>query len=57
MTVWARPPHVTILDRPLPFGGEWPASSRPAKVILGVVVFLVGVLVGAGFAAWITPPL
>jgi hypothetical protein len=33
-----------------------PVFGRPAKMIIGVVVFALGVLVGAGLAAWVVPP-
>jgi hypothetical protein len=43
--------------KPSRFGGEeWPVSSRPAKVIIGVAVFALGLLVGAGIAMWLSPP-
>jgi hypothetical protein len=38
------------------FGDEWPVTSRPAKVIIGAVAFVLGVLAGAGIAMWLTPP-
>jgi hypothetical protein len=31
-------------------------SSRPARVIIGAAVFAVGILAGAGIAAWLVPP-
>jgi hypothetical protein len=31
-------------------------SSRPAKIVTGVAVFVVGLLVGAGIAMWFIPP-
>jgi hypothetical protein len=33
---------------------EWP--SRPAKMTIGVVVFVLGILSGAGLAMWVMPP-
>ena len=44
------------MANPPRFGDEWPVSSWPAKVILGAVVFALGVLAGAGIAMWLTPP-
>jgi hypothetical protein len=44
------------MANPPRFGDEWPVSSRPAKVIIGAVVFALGVLAGAGIAMWLTPP-
>jgi hypothetical protein len=44
------------MANPPRFGDEWPVSSRPAKVIIGAVVFVLGVLAGAGIAMWLTPP-
>jgi hypothetical protein len=37
------------------FDTRVPVFGRPAKVIIGVVVFALGVLVGA-LAAWVVPP-
>jgi hypothetical protein len=37
-----------------PLDPEWP--SRPAKVTMGVVVFMLGLLAGAGAAMWVMPP-
>jgi hypothetical protein len=37
-----------------PLDREWP--SRPAKVTIGVVVFMLGMLAGAGLAMWVMPP-
>jgi len=37
-----------------PLDPEWP--SRPAKMTIGVVVFMLGVLAGAGVAMWVMPP-
>jgi len=31
-------------------------SSRPARVVIGAAVFVVGMLAGAGIAAWLVPP-
>jgi hypothetical protein len=33
---------------------EWP--SRPAKMTIGVVVFVLGILSGGGLAMWVMPP-
>jgi hypothetical protein len=33
---------------------EWP--SRPVKMTIGVVVFTLGLLAGAGVAMWVMPP-
>ena len=33
---------------------EWP--SRPAKMTIGVVVFVLGILSDAGLAMWVMPP-
>jgi hypothetical protein len=38
------------------FDTRVPVFGRPAKVIVGVVVFALGLLVGAGLAAWVVPP-
>jgi hypothetical protein len=45
-----------VHGQPPRFGEEWPVTSRPAKVTIGVVVFVLGVLAGAGIAMWLTPP-
>jgi hypothetical protein len=37
-----------------PLDPQWP--SRPAKVTIGVVVFMLGLLAGAGAAMWVMPP-
>jgi hypothetical protein len=31
-------------------------SLTPARVMTGVVVFALGILAGAGIAAWLVPP-
>jgi len=31
-------------------------SSRPVRVVIGAAVFVVGILAGAGIAAWLVPP-
>ena len=31
--------------------------QRPLRVVIGTAVFMLGVLAGAGIAAWIVPPL
>jgi len=33
---------------------EWP--SRSAKTAIGMVVFMLGLLAGAGIAMWVMPP-
>jgi hypothetical protein len=38
------------------FDTRVPVFGHPAKVIIGVVVFALGVLAGAGLAAWVVPP-
>jgi hypothetical protein len=48
--------YATQMVNPPRFGGEWPVSSRLAKVIIGVVVFVLGVLAGAGIAMLLSPP-
>jgi hypothetical protein len=30
---------------------------RPVRIVLGAAVFMIGVLSGAGIAAWMMPPL
>jgi hypothetical protein len=47
---------LAAMVKPPRFGDEWPVSSRPAKVIIGVVVFALGLLAGAGVAMWMAPP-
>jgi len=37
-----------------PLDPEWP--SRPEKMTIGVVVFMLGILAGAGVAMWVMPP-
>jgi hypothetical protein len=32
------------------------ASLTPARLIVGVTVFALGILAGAGIAAWLMPP-
>jgi hypothetical protein len=32
-------------------------TIRPARIVAGTTVFIVGVLAGAGIAAWMMPPL
>jgi hypothetical protein len=39
------------------FGDDWPVSSRPAKLIICVVVFALGIAAGAALAMWVVPPL
>jgi hypothetical protein len=29
---------------------------RPARIVMGATVFMIGVLAGAGIAAWMAPP-
>jgi hypothetical protein len=31
-------------------------KSRPARVVIGAAVFTLGILAGAGIAAWLVPP-
>jgi hypothetical protein len=31
-------------------------TIRPARVVMGATVFVVGVLAGAGIAMWVMPP-
>jgi hypothetical protein len=31
-------------------------KSRPARVVIGAAVFALGILAGAGIAAWLVPP-
>jgi hypothetical protein len=38
------------------FGDDWPVSSRPAKVLIAVVVFALGIAPGAAIAMWIMAP-
>jgi hypothetical protein len=38
-----------------PLDPEWP--SRPAKMTIGVVVFMLVNLAGAGAAMWVMPPI
>jgi hypothetical protein len=33
---------------------EWP--SRPAKMTIGLFVFVFGIAAGAGLAMWVLPP-
>jgi hypothetical protein len=37
-----------------PLGREWPSQS--AKTAIGMVVFVFGMLAGAGVAMWFMPP-
>ena len=37
-----------------PLGREWPSQS--AKTAIGMVVFVLGMLAGAGVAMWFMPP-
>jgi hypothetical protein len=30
--------------------------TRPARIVMGATVFMIGVLTGAGVAAWMMPP-
>jgi hypothetical protein len=32
-------------------------TSRPFRAVIGVTVFVFGVLAGAGLAAWVMPPI
>jgi hypothetical protein len=43
-----------LADMAPPLDHEWP--SRPAKIIIGLVVFVLGLLAGAGLAMWVMPP-
>jgi hypothetical protein len=38
------------------FGDDWPVSSWPAKVLVGVTVFALGIAAGAAVAMWLVPP-
>jgi hypothetical protein len=38
------------------FGDDWPVSSRPAKLIICVIVFALGIAAGAAIAMWVMPP-
>jgi hypothetical protein len=31
-------------------------TSRPARAVIGAAVFALGILAGAGVAAWLVPP-
>jgi hypothetical protein len=33
------------------------AADPVARIVLGATVFVIGVLTGAGVAAWMTPPI
>jgi hypothetical protein len=37
-----------------PLGREWPSQS--AKTAIGMVVFMLGLLIGAGIAMWVMLP-
>jgi hypothetical protein len=32
-------------------------TLRPARIVMGATVFVIGVLTGAGIAAWMMPPI
>jgi hypothetical protein len=36
------------------FGDDWPVSSRPAKLVICVIVFALGIAAGAAIAMWVT---
>jgi hypothetical protein len=38
------------------FGDDWPVSSRPAKLVICVIVFALGIAAGAAIAMWVMPP-
>jgi hypothetical protein len=38
------------------FGDDWPVSSQPAKLVICVIVFALGIAAGAAIAMWVTPP-
>jgi hypothetical protein len=40
----------------LPVPSSRATTKRPTRMIIGVVVFAVGVLAGALIAAWVVPP-
>jgi len=40
----------------LPVPSSLATTKRPTRMIIGVVVFAVGVLAGALIAAWVVPP-
>jgi hypothetical protein len=31
--------------------------TKPARIMMGATVFVIGVLTGAGVAAWVMPPI
>jgi hypothetical protein len=35
---------------------DWPVSSWPAKVLIGAIVFALGIAAGAAVAMWFVPP-
>jgi hypothetical protein len=45
-----------MIKRPSAADDDEAVLSHTAKLIIAVVVFAVGVLAGAGIAAWIMPP-
>jgi hypothetical protein len=38
------------------FGDDWPVSSRPAKLVIRVIVFALGIAAGAAIAMWVMRP-
>jgi hypothetical protein len=49
-----------MVKRPRIDDVEWdtrrPVFGSPAKLVVAVIVFVLGVLAGAGLAAWLIPP-
>jgi hypothetical protein len=50
--VWGR--HISGARSSVPFAHT--KTKRPMRVIVGAVVFAVGILAGADIAAWLMPP-
>jgi hypothetical protein len=38
------------------FAGEVGMNIRPARIMMGATVFMMGILSGAGIAMWVMPP-
>jgi hypothetical protein len=38
------------------FPGKSSPTWSPEQIVVGVLVFVLGLLVGAGIAAWVVPP-
>jgi hypothetical protein len=45
-----------IISVKLACGGAELLTIRPMRIAMGATVFLIGVLTGAGIAAWMMPP-